>query len=277
MDILTLLAEYLQSIFDFIQKNTVMTDLVTGLITAALIALAGLGLGFLGWMIRRLFISLWEKRQIRRATYKSQVETETKATQKTETPEPSSEKLRVVSYFECPKSGPYRMVEHPQIIQSFIKGQKMSPHHENLFLRTVTWQYIDPEELDESIKDAPQKKTQIKNGKSIIDTEAFNKLMIKSLGYTYGQDIIANVLDDTILENRSHNHVKNRILNILANSEEAFDKSSKNYQDTNIFEIHMDMSTREKREQFAKGFEASLTDYLKTLQLYLQNNRTPRN
>ena len=132
-----------------------MSDLVTGMIVGTALLLMGLGLTFLLWMLKKLGTFFWEKYQVRRAAKQPQPEPQANLQPVKKTPVPPEYKLRVLSYFECPRTGPYYMIEHPEIIKSFIKGQTMEPHYENLFPRTVTWVYIPPEKLKEGLFNDP--------------------------------------------------------------------------------------------------------------------------
>ena len=131
--------QHLDILFDFIGQHTNMSDLVTQIIAAVLIGSLGITGALILWMLKKLGTHLWEKLQVKRAAKQPQPQE----------PNPTPEyELRVVSYFECPKTGPYRMEEKPEIIQSFIKGQTMPPHYFGLFPRTVTWTYIPAKKLN---------------------------------------------------------------------------------------------------------------------------------
>ena len=55
--------------------------------------------------------------------------------------------IRALSHEYCPQNGPYYIFEHPHIVKSFIKGQKMPMHSQGITLETVTWIYIPPAQL----------------------------------------------------------------------------------------------------------------------------------
>ena len=60
---------------------------------------------------------------------------------------PQKPEIRCLSDEYCPKSGPYYIFEHPNVVQSFIKGEKMPRHSQDIGLKTVTWIYIPPAQL----------------------------------------------------------------------------------------------------------------------------------
>ncbi len=60
---------------------------------------------------------------------------------------PPEPEIRSLSDEYCPLSGPYYIFEHPELIQSFTKGEKMPRHRQGTTLKTVTWIYIPAAQL----------------------------------------------------------------------------------------------------------------------------------
>jgi len=93
---------------------------------------------------------------------------------------------------------------------------------------------------------------------------------LKSAGYHYAYDVITGVLDDALLEKKDHQHVKDRLLDIMKDKGRAFDECLKWNKDTaGLLRLDMGIVEDEKRRLFVAGFVAGMEDYLKSLVPYL--------
>ena len=157
------------------------------------------------------------------------------------------------------------MFEHPHLIRTFQKDEIMPPHFGGIFPYKVTWIYIPPQQTKELQSAQPR-------GELVpINRKEFNEQMLSTLGYIYSKDIIAHVLDDAILQKQDHSAVQGRLINVMATNVKTIENAEKAYGSSSITSIDMNMSPEEKEEIYRKGFEAGITDYLKTLSTYLQH------
>lgn len=93
---------------------------------------------------------------------------------------------------------------------------------------------------------------------------------VKLAGYHYAYDVITCVLDDALLEKKDHRYVKNRLLDIMKDKDESFDRSIKSSKDfAGFLKLSLGISEDEKRQLFTSGFGAGMEDYLKSLVPYL--------
>ena len=189
-------------------------------------------------------------------------QTENESEQQTQSPVQKSE-LRVTTGNPCPKTGPYRMFEHKDIIRSFNEGEIMPLNFGGMFPHAVTWIYIPPQHTNEA--QPPQAKIETVP----INKREFNEQMLRTLGYVYSNDIINHVLDDAILNRHNHSVVQSRLINIISAKDDLLDKAQQAYGGPAITSIDMSMTREEKEQIYRKGFEAGITDYLKTLSNYL--------
>lgn len=231
---------------------------ILGLIAAALI--------WSGVQLQK-YLSKRKARQLHSDTVtrrQAPTETANELNQQTQ-PSTRESELRVATDSSCPKTGPYRMFEHPDIIRTFQKDEIMPPHFEGIFPYKVTWIYIPPQQTKELQSAQPR-------GELVpINRKEFNEQMLRTLGYIYSKDIIAHVLDDAILQKQDHNAVQDRLINVMATNVKTIENAEKTYGSPSITSIEMNMSPEEKEEICRKGFEAGITDYLKTLNIYLQH------